>query len=264
MLGQAIMNVLSGSSHTVHGCDKSTCDITQIESLRALVAETKPTHIINCAAYTAVDLAESEQDMCWQLNVLGVQNIVSVAREHTAKVVQLSTDYVFAGNQNSYVETALVQPINYYGLTKAVGEQLVATLPEYAIVRTAWLYGAGGKNFIDTIAQRLQAGESLQVVDDQFGSPTWTNDLAEQIILVLEAPSGVYHCTNSDSCSWYELAGVVATTLGYEATAVARCSSSEYPRAASRPVYSVLQNTKLPSLRPWSEAVKAYLATKQS
>ena len=252
--------------------DKEELDITDEKAVREKISSLQPTVIINAAAYTNVDGAEENKELADKINHRAVGFIAQAAQLVGAKVVQISTEYVFAGDQKEgYDEDDKPDPLNVYGLTKYLGEQALMRLPLfYYIVRTSWLYGKApqkgkprGMNFIDTILHKARSGENLRVVNDQFGHPTFTKDLARGIhqLLLSKSPAGIYHLVNEGITSWYGLAAYVLQFMGIDAK-IKPCSSADFPTAAARPHYAVLNNTKLPSLRHWQEAVAEYLTTK--
>lgn len=259
MLGSDVVSVLQDRGLVVTGADREVCDITNLEEVRAVFEEVEPTHVINCAAWTDVDGAEREHEECYAVNVRGVMHLASLAKERGSKLIHTSTDYVFSGQEESYAEDAARQPINYYGTTKAEAEQHIEEhLSDYCIVRTSWLYGRHGKNFVNTIIDAARMRNRLDVVDDQIGAPTYTRDLAAGIVELLDMESGVYHITNGGSCSWYTFANKIVAEIGATCE-VYPCSTEAYPRPAERPLYSVLTNTKLPPLRSWEEALADYI-----
>lgn len=263
MLGTDLLSILEENSIAVVGTDVSQCDITNEQEVRDVLQEVQPTHVINCAAYTDVDKAEEDRELCYQINVTGVLNLVNACNVYSCKFVQISTDYVFSGDAESYAEDALTDPLNYYGQTKYEAEQLIKTkMSDYVIVRTSWLFGQSGKNFVDTILRAAKERDSLRVVTDQVGKPTYTRDLARGIVGILNEGVDVYHITNEGSCTWHELASAAVEFAGISCSIIP-CSSEEYVRAATRPARSVLENTKLPQQRHWREALSEYIKAKQ-
>lgn len=242
-------NGMLGADLVALGCKgfkKSELDITDEDSLDVIGA---PSVVINCAAYTAVDRAEDDRERCWEVNVQGVERLARYCREHGIILVQISTDYVFDGRKKGYDEDDPVNPVNYYGRTKAEAEAIVRNLEKHYIVRTSWLYGRNGENFVE----KLLAKEGpVRVVDDQYGSPTYTKDLAEALLRLSGMPYGTYHLTNAGSCTWYEFAKAVRQD-------VEPCASTDYPTKAARPTYSILHNSKTEKLRHWEEALREYM-----
>ncbi len=252
--------------------DKDELDITDEKAVREKIFALHPTVIINAAAYTNVDGAEENKELADKINHQAVGFIAQAAQLVGAKVVQISTEYVFAGDKKEgYDEDDKPDPLNVYGLTKYLGEQVLMRLPLfYYIVRTSWLYGQApqkgkprGMNFIDTILHKARSGEDLRVVNDQFGHPTFTKDLAHGIhqLLLSDKPAGIYHIVNEGVTSWYGLATYVLHFAGIDVK-IKPCSSAEFPTPAARPHYAVLNNNKLPPFREWRQAVAEYLTTK--
>jgi dTDP-4-dehydrorhamnose reductase len=259
MLGKDIVTVFTEKGVQVVGVGKSLVDITDIDSIHNMVDAQQPTHIINCAGYAAVDAAEHDQQKCFDVNVTGVKNLVAVCAEKGIRLVQVSTDFVFDGSKQRYDESDIVNPINYYGDTKAQAEQIIIDgLSNYAIVRTSWLFGAHGKNFVTTILSLAESKKSIRVVDDQIGCPTYTIDFAAALCTVLEKDSGIYHIRNGGFCSWFAFASEIAR-LSETDCVVEPCTSKEYKQEAKRPAYSILENNKLMQLRSWQEALQEYI-----
>jgi dTDP-4-dehydrorhamnose reductase len=223
--------------------------------------------VVNCAGWTAVDDAETHEPEALALNGTAVATLAQACKAAGATLLQVSTDYVLRGDGTSpYPEDAPTGPINAYGRTKLAGE--LAARGHY-IVRTAWLYGAHGPNFVTTMARLAAQRDTLDVVDDQHGQPTWTADLAAQVVLLARsnAPRGIYHATNAGGTTWYGLAREVFTHLGFDPSRVKPTSSDKFPRPAPRPSYSVLGHDAwlaagLPPMRDWHEALAAYHRTR--
>lgn len=261
MLGVDLVAALSG--RTVMALGHADLDITQLDSVIALVEPGDV--IINCAAYTQVDEAETHESLAYAVNGIGVKNLAIAARENGARLVTISTDYVFDGlSDTPFLESELRAPISAYGRTKAAGEEFaVAEHPSGSyIVRTAWLYGKNGVNFAQTMLNLAAVKDSWSVVDDQRGQPTWSVDLANQIIRLIdaEAPPGVYHGTNSGEATWFEFAQAVLGEAGLDPSRITPTDSSSFMRPAPRPAYSVLghgrwESVGLKPMRPWSEAL---------
>lgn len=260
MLGHDLLDALQAQGVDHVGVDKDQCDITRREDVLAMVESVQPTHVINCAAYTAVDAAEEEQELSRSVNVQAVDHLIKAALLHGSVLIQLSTDYVFDGSQRYYAEDADKCPINFYGQTKSDAEDLITEqLSQYVIVRTSWLFGHSGKNFVDTMRKLMSERDHIKIVSDQVGCPTYTKDIAKTLVqLVIGNQRGIFHVTNTESCSWFEFAVEIARLTDLPC-AVIPCTSEEYPQKAKRPAYSVLKNTKLPPLRPWNEALQAYI-----
>lgn len=242
MLGRDLAGLL-GPACT--GLGRDALDITNPASARDVLSSCRPDVVVNCAAWTAVDDAEANENAALAVNGLAVFGLASACRETGALLVQVSTDYVFDGVASTpYPENHPPAPRTAYGRTKLAGEQAVLSLlPEAGyIVRTAWLYGVHGRSFVRTMLQRAQAGVSSSVVDDQRGQPTWTVDVAARIQALVSAGAspGVYHATSSGEATWYDLAREVYRLAGADPGLVDPVSSRVYPRPARRPAYSVL------------------------
>ena len=244
-------------------------DITDRHAVAAFVRRHQPDAILSCAAYTNVDGCETDRDGAFRVNALGARNLALAAAEVDAKLVHVSTDYVFPGNAKApLAEYEQPGPISMYGKTKWLGEEYVRQFcPKYFIVRTAWLYGYAGKNFVKTMVRAGKARGALTVVNDQLGNPTNAEDLAHHLLkLVVSKEYGVYHCTGNGVCSWYDFAAEIIRLAGVNAT-VSPCTSAEYkqmnPDSASRPAYSALDNAMLRAtvgdeMRPWQQALACF------
>jgi len=245
--------------------DVSDLDITNVFRVNSFVNENKPDIIINCAALTDVEKCETEIDMAYKINTVGPKNLASAANQIGAEIVQVSTDYVFAGNVNkSLTEFDEVNPQTIYGKTKLEGEIFVKNLnPKHYIVRTAWLYG-DGDNFVKTMLNLSKTNKPLKIVNDQKGTPTSTVDLGKVIIKLIEDKNyGLFHCTCKGECTWYEFTKEIFRLKGIT-TEVTKCDTYEFPRIAKRPEYSVLRNYMLELTtgditRNWKEAIAEYL-----
>jgi len=261
MLGRDLQTALAGRDVTA--VDRTELDITDLAAVREAV--TGFDVIINAAAYTAVDAAEEHEADAYLVNAIGPRNLAIGAAAVGAKLVQISTDYVFDGTGTSpYPEDTAIDPINAYGRTKAAGEQFVLTENPAGsyIVRTAWLYGAHGPNFGRTMLTLAAGRDTVSVVADQFGQPTWTVDLAAQIVALLDAdaPAGIYHGTNAGQTSWFGFAKAVFESAGLDSERVLPTDSSTFVRPAARPSYSVLGHDAwaaagLTPMRDWTEAL---------
>lgn len=244
MLGVDVVRELS-KSHEVKGLGRNQLDITRLDQIREYVRAWQPEVMINCAAYTDVDGCEVNIEQAFLVNAMGAGNLAVIAREVGVALVHFSTDYVFDGRgTRPYREFDQTGPINVYGKSKLAGEHLVSSVAgKFYIVRTSWLYGAGGKNFVKTILGRARHGQELAIVDDQLGSPTYTVDLARAVGQLIEKQAyGIYHITNSGSCSWYQFARCVLNAAGIGDSEIKPIKSSQLQREALRPAYSVLEN----------------------
>ncbi|MDA1169198.1 MAG: dTDP-4-dehydrorhamnose reductase [bacterium] len=244
--------------------DRDEIDITNSDSVRAVLRAANATHVINAAAYTNVDDAETHKEDAFLVNEMGVKNLSEVAKELSATLIHFSTDYVFPGTSvDGYSETDSPGPaVNEYGNSKLAGERaLKESGCNFYLVRTAWLYGPNGKNFVDTMLQLAQTKKNLSVVEDQVGSPTFTKDVATYIktLIIEQYPFGIYHAVNSGKASWFEFAQKIFEYMQNMPVIVKPVSSAEFPRIAKRPAFSILQNTKGPQVRVWQEALREYL-----
>ncbi|TMQ59500.1 MAG: dTDP-4-dehydrorhamnose reductase [Candidatus Eisenbacteria bacterium] len=268
MLAKALLPQLESAKHELLALSRDQADVTSFPALRAAIEPFKPEWVIHLAAFTRVDECEREAELAFRVNGLGARNAALVAAACGAAVLTISTDYVFDGRgKRPYREYDHVGPLSVYGKSKWAGEEAVRDASHrHVIVRTAWLYGAGGANFVDSILRKARHGESLAVVDDQRGSPTWTNDLARALVgLVSASEFGTYHCTNGGECTWHELAEHVIRRAGHDGP-VERTTTAALARPAPRPAYSVLDGSwcehvtghRMPH---WKDAVDRYLGT---
>ena len=268
MLARALLPRLEAAGHQVRALRREQADVTTLKSLRAAIEPFAPQWVLHLAAFTRVDDCERDQDLAFRVNGLGARNAALAAAACDAAVLAISTDYVFDGKATRpYREYDPVAPMSVYGRSKWAGEEAVREVaPRHVIVRTSWLYGAGGTNFVDSILRKARHSEPLSVVDDQRGSPTWTEDLAGALVaLVAAAEYGTYHCTNRGDCTWHELAEHVVARAGHD-TPVLRISTRELGRPAPRPAYSVLdggwcEHVTGQRMPHWKDAVDRYLAT---
>lgn len=257
-------------SCTVRSVDMDELDITDNKAVKAFFEKDKFDAVINCAAYTNVDGCETDRDSAFKANAVGPRNLAIACEDMGAKLIHVSTDYVFPGNGSvPYTECDIPSPKSAYGSTKFLGEQYVREFcSRYFIVRTAWLYGYRGRNFVKTIMNAARKSGRLTVVDDQRGNPTNAADLAHHIIKLLDTEEyGIYHGTGSGECSWYDFAAEIVRLAGIDAE-VLPCSSEEYaashPQTANRPKYSALDNgmfriTVGDEFRPWQDALKYFM-----
>ncbi|MDK2799774.1 MAG: dTDP-4-dehydrorhamnose reductase [Clostridiales bacterium] len=249
------------------GVDRQDFDLTNEEQTKSFILNHKPDVVIHCAAYTAVDKAERERDLCYAVNMLGTKYIAQACKEIDAKMIYISTDYVFDGEKEEpYEVTDTPNPINYYGLAKYLGEQEVQkNLDKFFIVRTSWIFGKKGNNFVKTMLKLGQERKEIKVVYDQVGSPTYTYDLAKLLWDMMQTDKyGIYHATNEGYCSWYEFACEIFKVAGMDDVKVIPIKSEEYLTKAVRPKYSKLSKDKLElkgfiRLPNWKDALKKYI-----
>ncbi|PRR70669.1 dTDP-4-dehydrorhamnose reductase [Neomoorella humiferrea] len=271
MLGQAVTREFQGRNHTVTALSHAWLDITDLAAVKQALVEYTPEVIINCAAYTKVDQAETDYEAAVQVNALGVRNLALACKETGAVLVHISTDYVFDGQKNepwNIYDTR--HPINAYGRSKYLGERFLETIaPRYYLVRTSWLFGPGGPNFVETILKLAREKETLTVVDDQWGCPTYTIDLARALAgLVASGCYGVYHITNQGATTWYRFAREILAAAGVK-TNIKPVTTAAFPRPARRPAYSVLDPFPLKEtigylLPPWQDALMRYFAERRN
>ena len=242
MLGRDLVALLGERGHEVVGVDRDEVDITDAASTAGCAEDFDV--VANVAAYTAVDRAESDEAAAFAVNAVGPANLARAAAAAGARIVQISTDYVFDGlDERPYAEDAPIAPRSAYGRTKAAGEWAVrAEAPDHLVVRTAWLYGAHGACFPRTIARVAAEKGSVEVITDQVGQPTWTVDLADLVerLVSAKAPSGTYHGTASGRASWFEFAQAAVAAAGLDPQVVRRTTSADFVRPAPRPAFSVL------------------------
>lgn len=274
MLGSEIARQLYENKIDYVGTDIDV-DITDPQALAGFVKGKDISYIVNCSAYTAVDKAESDADFAKKLNEDGPRNIAKLANQIHAKMIHISTDYVFDGTGiTPYTEDMPVAPIGVYGRTKAAGEVAVRqNLKEYYIIRTAWLYGWGGKNFVYTMIKAMNTHDSVKVVNDQKGSPTFAGDLASVIIKIIiknDVSYGTYHCTDLGEITWWDFTneikklGVELGLITNKDCVVNPCSTEDYPTPAKRPAYSVLCKDKIQkslgySIPFWKDSLSVFL-----
>ena len=261
MLGQALLAEFGDGR--VHASTKDTVDLRELDQLHDFILPGST--VINAAAYTAVDAAEAHPEDAFAINAVGVKNIAEVARDKKARVIHISTDYVFAGDASvPYDIDDATNPRSVYGASKLAGEKhLREALPDNSVIlRTAWLYGFPGSSFPHTILRAAETRDTLQVVTDQIGQPTWTRDVAKMVEMVVDAPtiSGVFHATNAGQASWWEFARALFSKAGLDPDRVEATTSDAFVRPAPRPAWSVLSHAAWAAAgfvtpRPWGEAL---------
>lgn len=270
MLGQEVVSSLEMNGHEVWGTDvvssEEPLDITKPDQIRCAIASFRPEWIVNCAAYTNVDGAEEHEDEAFMLNAKGPEMLARACRKNSVKLLHLSTDYVFDGTKDApYTEDDLPGPVNVYGVSKLAGENAIRhQMTEYVIVRTQWLIGIHGRNFVSTILAAAQVRDTLQVVNDQWGCPTFAPDLAKAIALLMEIDArGVFHVCNRGRTTWYDLACKAIEHVGL-GTKVVPVETSAYPRPAQRPRNSVLSTKKFTEktgkvMPLWQTSLESYV-----
>ena len=269
MLGSDLTETLRGT-HEVLAFTHRELDITDRSALRDLISTERPEVVVNCAAYTQVDRAEEERERAYLVNGLGVQNLALLSEKYGAVLCHVSTDYVFDGRKNTpYTPFDNTGPINYYGYTKLAGERFIQWhMSRFYIVRTSWLYGAGGGNFVKTILRLSRERDELRVVDDQRGSPTYTVNLSKAIERIITSGAfGIHHVTDhtGGGISWYEFARAIVDLTGSK-TRVIPITTEEFPTPARRPAYSVLDTsfTEIStgySPPDWYDSLKNFIGT---
>lgn len=266
MLGHDLVDVLS-LEHDISTTTIWTLDITDINKTIETVRNINPDVVVHAAAFTDVDGSESKADLAYQVNAIGTRNVAVACRETDSALVYICTDYVFDGTKGSpYYEYDQTNPLSVYGKTKHLGEVYIRDLlDKFYIVRTSWLYGFHGPNFITTMLKLAETHDKISVVGDQIGSPTYTLDLAKAIAQLIEKPAyGIYHVTNSDHCSWYEYAQLIFEIAGKKVE-LDPVTTEEFGSPAPRPQYSVLENYNwkmegFDKIRSYKEALKDYMS----
>ncbi len=273
MLGTDVEILLKNEGMDYIATDQEI-DITNVEELQKF-AQSKPiTWIVNCAAYTAVDKAEDEPECAFKINAEGPQNIAAIAKQIGAKLIHISTDYVFDGTkEDAYTETDIANPLGVYGASKLLGEDNIKkSLNDYFILRTAWLYGRNGNNFVYTMLRLFKEKDEIRVVGDQFGTPTYAPDLAQVILKIMQINSmayGTYHYTNEGKTTWFDFACQIYNTSKQQGlltkdTALLKITTDQYPTKAKRPQNSYLSKAKLQKtfnidVRPWQNGLNDFL-----
>ena len=250
--------------------DVQELDITDPARVQAFLSENAVDFVVNCAAYTAVDKAESEIELCRKINAFAVENLAKASAAIGAKMIHVSTDYVYSGTHYMpYVESDAVAPTSVYGVTKLEGEQLLlAANPASVILRTSWLYSPYGNNFVKTMLRLGREREKLSVVFDQVGTPTYAADLAAAIVTILNAPEfvpGIYNFSNEGVCSWYDFTLTIHRMAGIDTCRVSPIDTADYPSAATRPFYSVMNKKKIKAtygveIPHWEESLQKCIA----
>ena len=253
MLGHALQQVFPLAYCFGH----RDVDICDEKAVMEILKRERPSVLVNAAAYTDVDACEDNRDIAFTVNGSGPGYIAAACSEVGAILVHYSTDYIFDGTKPEYREDDPPNPLNIYGESKLLGEVSIRkNMEDYRIIRTSWLFGSHGKNFVDTIRALSRQMPIVRVVHDQVGKPTYTFDLARKTPEIILLEPGIYHITNEGHCSWYEFASAFIPNA-------VPCSTAEFPRKAKRPAYSVLKNTKTSPLRSWKEAITEYVKLKE-
>jgi dTDP-4-dehydrorhamnose reductase len=264
MLGRDVVRAAERANHEVAALVRAEADLTDAAAVRAAISRVAPAAVVNCAAYTNVDGAESEPDEALRVNGTGAGLVAAAASEAGASVLYPSTDYVFDGEKAApYTESDAPNPLSAYGRSKLAGERSTIEANErHFVVRSSWLFGAGGSNFVDTMLGLAETEDQVLVVRDQVGSPTFTGHLADGLVRLLDTVSfGLHHMTATGECSWYEFAQAIFERAGVECR-VLSCTSAELARPAPRPFYSVLKTEWNDTVRlpAWEAGLDAYLA----
>ena len=262
MLGREVVAAARTAGHEVVGRDVESIDIVDAEGCARVLRADAPDAVVNCAAFTDVDGAEDQEDVALAVNGEGAGKLAAAAAAVGARLVQLSPDYVCPGDASAPdVESSPTGPRSAYGRTKLAGELAVAaTNPDHAIVRTAWLFGVHGKNFVDTILRLARERDSIQVVDDQVGCPTWAGHLAPEIVRLADSDAtGIFHAAGAGRCSWFELAREAVERSG-STCEVEPTTTESFPRPAPRPAFSVLASRRGIALPPWQDGLAGFLA----
>jgi dTDP-4-dehydrorhamnose reductase len=267
MLGHDVTAAATRAGHDVTPLSRHELDVTDAAAVRAAFAGARPDAVVNCAAWTDVDGAEAAEDQALAINGAGAGNVAAAAERAGAFLVHVSTDYVFDGTSKrgeAWVESDPLAPLGAYGRTKLEGERLVAAAgSDHAIVRTAWLFGPGGRNFVDTMRRLGAERDELQVVADQIGCPTFTGHLAEALVKIAERRSpGIHHAAGGGACSWFDLALATFEATGMRVR-VTPVTTEAFPRPAARPAWSVLGSERPDAVRlpDWREGLRAHLTT---
>lgn len=264
-VGSELVKLYKDTSHIVKGCSHADLDITNEKAVSANIDEFRPDAVFHCAAYTAVDKAETEPDKCYDVNVYGTKYLIEASKRHNAKFIYLSSDYVFDGTlDRPYEVDDETNPINIYGKSKLEGELIVKEyLENYFIVRTSWVFG-NGSNFVNTMLRLAKSNSEIKIVSDQTGSPTYAYDLAKLLMEMIETEKyGAYHATNEGYCTWYDFACALFNLIGKEVNVIP-IRSEEYSTLAKRPKNSRLSKNRLSlsgftQLPTWDKAIHCFL-----
>lgn len=267
MLGTSLMELLTERGIAAFGTDLPEVDLTDADATDRLFQKAQPTHVIHCAAYTDVNGAETCREICRAANVVAPRVVAQACSRQGARMISISTDYVFGGNADKpYAVDDPTGPVSYYGQSKLEGELAVReSLDDSQIVRTAWLFGAGKRTFVSAIVGALRRGGPVKVVQDEIGSPTYAPDLAEGLLALSRVEAtGVFHMVNSGQCSRFEMAQAIARHGGFDPSQIVPIRSADWVSPAARPLWSVLDTSRAQAcgvgpLRPWEEALRAFL-----
>ena len=271
MLGHDLCAALNQAGVGYVATDLGDIDVGSLDSVRHVFNDVKPGMVINLAAMTDVDGCESSRDEAFRVNATGPENLALASKDFGSYFVHISTDYVFDGSKNEpYLEDDAPNPLGIYGKSKLEGETRLKGVLErnYLIVRTQWLYGSNGKNFVDTIVGAAKRNNKLKIVNDQWGAPTYTVDLADSILKLCQLkPSGIFHVTNSETTTWCNFASRILNFAGIDGVEIEEISTDQLARPAPRPLYSVLDTSKFErftglKMRPWDAAVRQYISTR--
>ncbi len=260
MLGQDAAQLFFDSGYDVLKANKADLDVTNLAQVREIFAKNKIDFVLHAAAYTKVDDAETNEDLAFLINAQGAKNVAIASNEKLVPMIYISTDYVFDGEKGaSYLPSDKTNPLNIYGASKLMGEENIKKEnPKHYVVRTSWLYGKNGKNFVDTMINLSKTQKSIKVVNDQFGCPTWTVDLADGVKNLIEknTPFGTYHLCGGGAASWFEFAKKIFEILKIEIEVIP-VATTEFPRPAKRPKFSAMENSD--ALGVWEDGLRKYL-----
>jgi dTDP-4-dehydrorhamnose reductase len=266
MLGQDLLKAAAAAEHEVVALRHPELDVTDADAVREAVGASAPDAVVNCAAYTQVDGAEEHSELATRVNGEGAGNVAEAARLAGASVLYVSSDYVFDGSKGEpYVESDSPAPLSAYGRSKLAGEVATAEMnPRHLIVRSSWLFGSHGGNFVETMLRLGRERGRLRIVQDQVGCPTWTGHLAEALVQVVAADEhGIHHLAGGGECSWFEFAREIFRQAGIDCE-VQPITTDEYPLPAARPAYSVLRSTRGAALPHWQEGLERYLGERKA